>query len=147
MDLASSIAAVSAVTGLLALAWAAWSFRQTSELNAFLTFTERYEAIMNELPHEARATGKWGPETDTDFAIRLRYLNLCSEEFYLWKRRLLSSKVWEIWEEEMKRALASEPYLEAWHHLRPQFDSFAEFSAHVDMIQSECRLGVEPSPA
>ena len=28
----------------------------------------------------------------------LKYLNLCSEEYYLWKKGLVEDEVWKIWE-------------------------------------------------
>ncbi|BBX34844.1 hypothetical protein MMAG44476_34731 [Mycolicibacterium mageritense DSM 44476 = CIP 104973] len=136
MNLASGIALASAVIALLALAVAAWTFRQGAELNAFLVFTERYEKIMSELPHEARLHPEWNPEVDKDFAIRLRYLNLCSEEFYLKKRCLLSARVWGIWKTEMTSTLASRPYRDAWQQLRPHFSSYPEFSEFVDDCQT-----------
>ncbi len=136
MDLASITALASALIAVLALAVALWTFRQGAELNAFLEFTERYENIMRELPHEARIATDWGPDVDSDFAIRLRYLNLCSEEFYLKKQRLLSGRVWGIWNAEMASTLASQPYREAWHRLRAQFSSYPEFSAFVDGCQA-----------
>lgn len=136
MDLASGIALASAVIALLALAVAAWTFRQGAELNAFLVFTERYEDIMSELPYEARLAPQWNPAVDKDFSIRLRYLNLCSEEYYLKKRRLLSGRVWGIWKAEMTSTLASRPYRDAWQQLRPQFSSYPEFSKFVDDCQA-----------
>lgn len=136
MDIASGIALASAVTGLLALLVAAWTFRQGAELNAFLVFTERYETIMSELPHEMRTADEWPLEVDTDFAVRLRYLNLCSEEYYLKKRWLLSRRVWGIWEAEMRRALGSQPYRDTWPTLRVQFASYPEFSEFVAGCQT-----------
>lgn len=115
---------------------AAWTFRQGAELNAFLVLTERYENIMNELPHEARLAREWKPEVDQDFSIRLRYLNLCSEEYYLKKRWLLSGRVWGIWKAEMAATLATPPYRDAWRQLRPQFSSYPEFSEFVDDCQT-----------
>ena len=134
--MANGIALASALIALLALLVAAWSFRQTAELNAFLVYTERHEAIMRGLPQDARVASDWGPDVDADFAIRLRYLNLCSEEYYLKKRRLLSGRVWGIWEAEMRATLASKPYRDAWQELHLQFTSYPQFSTFVEDCQS-----------
>jgi len=134
--LANGIALASALIALFGLLVAAWSFRQTAELNAFLVFTERYEAIMRELPQNARVASEWGLDVDADFAIRLRYLNLCSEEYYLKKRWLLSKRVWGIWETEMRATLASKPYRDAWQELHLQFTSYPQFSRFVGDCQS-----------
>ena len=37
----------------------------------------------------------------------LKYLNLCSEEFYLDKSKYLADQVWKIWEGKIKRTLAT----------------------------------------
>lgn len=135
MDLAGWIGIASTVIALLALLVAAWTFRQGAELDAFLAFTDRYEKIMSELPHEERLVDEWTHEVDPDYAIRLRYLNLCSEEFYLRKRFLLSGRVWKIWEAEIGRTLATSTYREAWPVLRRQFVSYPEFSRFVERCQ------------
>lgn len=70
------------------------------------------------------------------FAVRLRYLNLCSEEYYLKKRWLLSGRVWRIWEAEMRRALGSQPYRDAWPTPRAQFASYPESSELVAGCQA-----------
>lgn len=90
---------------------------------------------MSALPHRVRLGGEWSQDIDSDFAVRLRYLNLCSEEFYLRERRLLSKQVWGIWDREMRSTLSSEPYREAWSYLRQQFKSYPEFSEFVDQAQ------------
>ncbi len=141
--MANGIALASALIALFALLVAAWSFRQTAELNAFLVYTERYEAIMRELPQEARVASEWAPHVDADFAIRLRYLNLCSEEYYLKKRCLLSRRVWGIWQAEMRATLASKPYRDAWQELQPQFVSYPAFSGFVAQCQ-EGASAMEP---
>lgn len=137
MDLADWVGIISAVIALLALLVAAWSFREGAQLQAFLTFTERYETMMSELPQEARIATEWAPGVDAHFVVRLRYLNLCSEQFYLRRRFLLSNGVWRIWDAEMRRTLASLPYREAWSAVRQEFVSYPEFARFVDACQRE----------
>ena len=76
--------------------------------------------------------------------MRLRYLNLCSEEFYLKEQRLLSAAVWGIWECEMRSTVASPPYIRAWSTLARQFESYPEFSAFVLESQSTAAPAPEP---
>jgi len=142
MDLAGWVGIVSTLIALLALSVAAWSFRQGAELDVFLAFTDRYEKIMSELPKEVRVDSEWGAEVDPHFVVRLQYLNLCSEEFYLRRRHLLSYRVWSIWDAEMRRMLASPPYRDAWLHLRHHFVSYPEFSRFVDESQRGEASGV-----
>lgn len=137
MGLASALGIASAVIALSAVVLTWRTFRQSAELQAFLNLTARYEDIVGELPHEARLEDTWGPDIDSEFAIRLRYLNLCSEEYYLMKKGLLSSRVWEIWEAEIRRALGSRPYQDAWQVLHSQFQSYPAFSEFVAQCQEE----------
>ena len=62
----------------------------------------------------------------------LEYLNLSSEEFYLWKRGYLSSEIWQIWESELIRTLRSPMLGREWAKLRPEFQSYPEFSMFVE---------------
>ena len=72
MDLSTGISLVAAVASAAAAMAAVWlasrTFRRSAELQAFLSLTERYEAIMNELPADARASRDWGPDVDKDLA-------------------------------------------------------------------------------
>src|SRR5437868_4789703 len=106
LALASSLAAVvSAATAVVAVLRASRAFYRGAELQAFLALTLRYEQIMSTMP-DARLTKDWSEDEDEHRTLRLTYLNLCSEEFYLWKTGLLSSVVWGIWEKEMRSTLA-----------------------------------------
>jgi hypothetical protein len=136
MSISDVVGVLSALIALIALGVAASTFRRGAELQAFLVLTERYERIMAELPHEARTATEWDPELDPGDMIRLRYLNLCSEEFYLHKRGLLSRRVWQVWEGEIRVTLSTPPYVDAWHRLRDQFQSYPAFIRFVDLAQS-----------
>ena len=130
---ASCVAAVtSAGTAVVAIRIAATTFQRGAELQAFLMLTGRYEAIMSELPPAARVSDDWEPDTDENFAIRLKYLNLCSEEFYSKETKLLSRAVWDIWENELRATLASPPYVEAWAALACRFESHPAFKTFVE---------------
>jgi hypothetical protein len=72
----------------------------------------------------------------------LRYLNLSSEEFYLYRRGYLRREVWDIWEGELLRTLRSPLLRREWKTLRHEFISYPEFSRYVDDAQ-----GREESPA
>jgi hypothetical protein len=132
----TSIAAIlSAAAALAAVVHAATTFRRNAELQAFLVLTGRYEDIMEAFPVSARTLDEWPSGTDADLSLRLRYLNLCSEEFYLHRRGLLSDRVWKIWEAEMRATLASPAYIEAWAALASRFDSYPEFTSFVFSTQ------------
>jgi hypothetical protein len=78
------------------------------------------------------------PSEELSLAV-LRYLNLCSEEFHLCKKKYLSKDVWKIWEAELKRTLASTLVKREWTKLREEFQSYLEFVKYVDKAQDEAR--------
>jgi hypothetical protein len=65
----------------------------------------------------------------------LRYLNLSSEEYYLFKRGYLRADVWRIWEGEMVRTLRSPLLRREWTKLASEFVSYPEFSTYVEQVQ------------
>jgi hypothetical protein len=98
---------------------------------------------MNRFPQEAlRARLNLSvepPEKSDELSLAvLRYLNLCSEEFYLCKQKYLSNHVWGIWEAELKRTLSSPLFVREWEGLREEFRSYPEFLAYVEQAQRGC---------
>jgi hypothetical protein len=67
----------------------------------------------------------------------LRYLNLCSEEFYLCRCGYLAREVWDIWEAELDRTLWSPIVRREWPELKREFAAYPEFAAYVDERQGE----------
>ncbi len=106
----------------------------------FLEYTSRYDQIMQS--YQGRITdlnldSEPLPEENQELKqCILRYLNLCSEEFYLWKRGYLNKDIWLIWQGEINRALRSKLYKRAWVGLQTEFEAFPEFSSYVREVQS-----------
>jgi hypothetical protein len=119
------------------------TYKLQANAQIFMEYTRRYEQIMAAFPGGARSArldleGE-PPESTADLSCAvLRYLNLCSEEFYLCKEGLLSPKVWRIWECELRRTLASPLVRREWRSLRREFRSYPEFHDYVDSAQSTC---------
>ena len=117
-------------------------YRRQMNAQLFLEYTRRYEETMAAFPHDHRSSrfdldGE-PPETSPDLsAAVLRYLNLCSEEFYLWKRGYLSRGIWRIWEDELKRTLKSPLLQREWKALRREFTTYSEFEKYVERAQAE----------
>jgi hypothetical protein len=114
------------------------------QMNAqvFLQYTQRYEEIMKSFPKNG-----WAARINSDDALpepndeislcALRYLNLCSEEYYLYRDKYLSKKVWEMWEKEMIRTLQTPLFQREWMKLKDEFDAYPEFQAFVEDINHE----------
>jgi hypothetical protein len=117
-------------------------YRRQCNAQAFLEYTKRYADIMNSFPPEGRKArldvfGNPPPESEELSLSVLRYLNLCSEEFYLCKKSYLSIDVWRIWEAELKRTLGSTLVVREWKKLRQEFQAYPEFLAYVELSQRQ----------
>lgn len=116
----------------------------TRQMNAqvFLQYTERYEEIMKSFPKKAWSarfnSNEALPEPSEELTITvLRYLNLCSEEFYLYRAKYLSGDVWGIWEDELLRTLRTPLFRREWRDLCEEFDAYPEFQSFVNSKQGE----------
>lgn len=137
------------IASLGALVVAIWGLIQNSRVHKrqsnaqiFLEYTARYERIMADYPAGALVarldTGEALPESSAALSlVVLRYLNLSSEEYYLWRKGYLSTDVWTIWEAELRRMLRSPLLVREWAALRSEFESYPEFVWYVDKVQRE----------
>jgi hypothetical protein len=112
------------------------------QMNAqiFSDMNQRYDDISKAFPKEA-----WEARFNLDSTLPpasqeltlcvLRYLNLSSEEFYLYKRKYIRREVWQIWEGELVRTLRSPLLRREWKFLSPEFISYPEFFQYVESIQ------------
>jgi hypothetical protein len=113
------------------------------QMNAqiFTELNQRYDEICKDFPEEA-----WNSRFNLDTILppasraltlcALRYLNLCSEEFYLYKRKYIRPQVWQIWEGEMLRSLRSPLFRREWKILCSEFVSYPEFFQFVETVQN-----------
>ena len=128
---------ISAVAGILTLFIGIRIYKRQTNTQIFLEYTKRYNEIMESFPPEARparlSLEDKMPDQSEGLSISiLRYLNLCSEEYYLCERGYLSKELWGIWEDELKRTLNSPLFVREWEGLRNEFLSYPEFLEFVD---------------
>ena len=129
MDLQTAIQVgglVSVAVGVASLVNGIRTIRRQMTLQIIMKYTERYEQIMDLIAkhaYEFRLDESVLPEPHPLISLAvLKYLNLCSEEFFLKCRHYFAPKVWHIWEDDMKRILSS--------------PSHREFIAYVDGIHA-----------
>ena len=125
-----------------------WNYRKTQQrqqsAEVLTKYAERYEKVMSSFPPEAiiaRLNSEGEPPKSTielKLAV-LRYLNLCSEEYFLWCKGFISKAVWEIWSRELVRMLKTPLYIREWKNLKHEFDSYPEFQAYVDGVQAQVK--------
>lgn len=143
------LAVFTAVSLLVAIVF----YIRQSNAQIFLEYTKRYSETMNMFPPDGRKARlnlfAEPPAASNELSLAvLRYLNLCSEEFYLCKRKYLSNHVWKIWEAELKRTLSSPLVVREWAiGLRDEFRSYPEFLEYVERAQHENPKAVVPASA
>lgn len=120
--------------------WGVWSYRGQMHAQLFLHFTQRYDEILQSFPDSGRefrlsVDGDLPAESaDLRLAV-LRYLNLCSEEFYMKEQKLLPPKVWEYWQAELERTLRSPLVQREWPYLKSEFASYGEFRLYLEGLR------------
>jgi hypothetical protein len=134
---------VSVVVGFLSLIYTINNYRRQATMQVLIKYTERYEHILDQFPQdalEARFDAKVLPPQSAQLKLCvLKYLNLCSEEYYLREHGYLAKSVWRIWERDLKRIIGSPLCQREWLSLRPEFVSHPDFLEYVEHIQSEYR--------
>src|ERR1043165_3170169 len=130
---------ISVVIGIIGVFMGVRIYRRQMNAQIVMAYAERYERIMESFPdfHLRFDIDNPPPESDQLTLCVLKYLNLSSEEFYMWKSKYLADKVWKIWEHELKRMLQSKLIEREWQKLRKEFESYPEFLEFVEKAQEE----------
>jgi len=133
---------ISVLVATLAILLSTQASRRQMNVQVFTTYCDRYEKIMSEFPENAfhsrfDLTSVELPERSTTLTLCiLKYLNLSSEEFYLWKSKYVDDKVWKIWEDEIKRMVKSPLLQREWSFIHKEFDGYPDFKRFVETQQA-----------
>jgi hypothetical protein len=88
-----------------------WTYMQNKRFEIFQIYSKKYNAII--LPEDI----EWWTQTLNNNHIpedkyceykMLEYFNLASEEYYLFKTKMIGKKLWKVWKPNIKRILKSE---------------------------------------
>jgi hypothetical protein len=144
MDIATFITSLFGLVGVIVAIFTIKSnsdiHRRQMNAEVFMKYAERYEQVMSCFPENAfRARFSMSeelpsPSPQLTLAV-LKYLNLSSEEFYLWKRKYVEDAVWKMWEHELVRILQSPLFRSEWQELESEFKSYPEFLEFVNLAQ------------
>jgi len=127
--------------GMFITAVALWftvgSFKKQLQLNFFADYTKIYQEITLNFPESIN---------EEDFKIdslekevknkTLRYMrayfDLCSEEYFLWKKGNIDNATWKEWESGIKFAFSKPAFRQAWEVLRLDTIYYGEFTEFVN---------------
>lgn len=127
---------------VIGFGWGVHVYNRQMNAQLFLTFTERFEGVMasfsEALDGDCPIDIFFSPPPPSAplTAALVRYLNLCSEEFYMWHGGYLSRRIWRVWERELERTLTSPLVKREWPRIRTVYEAFPEFGAFVDRLHS-----------
>jgi len=116
-------------------------YKRDTYAKMFIEYTKRFENIMQSFPDDnwtLRLNLNSTTESEISPKMRLsilQYLNLCSEEYHLWKKGYLAQDVWEIWEKELIRTLQSPLFQKEWKLIATEFEAYEEFCNYVNDVQ------------
>ena len=135
--------AAGAIGTFLSLLFTIRNVRRQINAEILMKYTERYEHVLDKFPPDALFgrfdSQKLPPQSDQLTLCLLKYLNLCSEEYYLWRNGYLAKTVWAVWEGDLKRMIASPLLQREWRDLRAEYASHPEFREYVEGVQAENR--------
>lgn len=135
----ASLAAV--VVSALAIVTGLKSVRDQLRMTIFLEYTKRYSKVMKHMPFEAREPGGHyrlasRPENERRRILSAfrEYLNMCSEEKWLYDQQRVDRATWSIWEHGMRDTASFPSFGDAWKTLRPEYDAYTKFQDFVDEL-------------
>lgn len=110
-------------------------------LQTFTDYTKRYLDAMERFPASALRTESpvlleaMPPEEAVQFiAAMRRFLNLCSEEFYLHLRRRIDGETWRVWRAGIATAMGRPTFRSGWTVLAGEYSYFPEFQSFMSAM-------------
>lgn len=140
MNSIGEVASIVSVFGVCITAIAFWftvkSFQKQLQLSFFSEYTKRYQEIMLNLPESINASNfeydtLSRDERDKTLRYMRAYFDLCSEEYYLYKKNYIDKCTWKEWESGMKFAFSKTAFVKAWTLLKFDAIYYGEFSKFV----------------
>ena len=113
------------------------SFKKQLQLNFFADYTKRYQEIILNLPENIndenfKLESLEKSVKDKTLRYMRAYFDLCSEEYYLWKKKNIDDDTWKEWETGIRFAFSKPAFQQAWHVLRLDTIYYGEFTKFVN---------------
>lgn len=128
------------IIGVLITAVALWftvrSFQKQLQLNFFSEYTKRYQEIMLNLPESVNRENfdydVLSPEIkDKTLRYMRAYFDLCSEEYFLKRKKHIDDETWKEWKTGMEFAFSKVAFRKAWELLHLDTIYYGEFTCFV----------------
>ena len=118
-------------------------FKKQLQLNFFADYTKRYQEIILKFPESIneesfKLENLEKSVRDKTLRYMRAYFDLCSEEYYLWKKKNIDDDTWKEWETGIKFAFSKSAFQQAWDVLCLDTIYYGEFTKFVnDAISSK----------
>lgn len=128
------------IIGVFITAIALWftvrSFQKQLHLNFFSEYTKRYQEITLNLPESVNREDfdydSLEPEIrDQTLRYMRAYFDLCSEEYFLKRKKHIDDETWKEWKTGMEFAFSKTAFREAWKLLQLDTIYYGEFTKFV----------------
>jgi hypothetical protein len=128
----------------IALLFTVRSFQKQLQLNFFSEYTKRYQEITLNFPESINEDDFDFDSLDKDQRDKtLRYMrayfDLCSEEYFLKRRKNIDQATWDEWETGMKFSFSKTAFLKAWKMLQLDTIYYGDFTKFVDETITQTR--------
>ena len=132
-----AVSTVSMLITAVALGFTIGSFKKQLQLNFFAEYTKRYQEITLNFPESVNEEDFSIDSLDMEIKNKtLRYMrayfDLCSEEYFLWKKGNIDNETWNEWESGIKFAFSKPAFRQAWEVLRLDTIYYSEFTGFVN---------------
>lgn len=112
-------------------------FKKQLQLSFFAEYTKRYQDIILNFPEaindlEFSISALEAEEKDRTLRYMRAYFDLCSEEFYLWKKGHVDDATWGEWEAGIRFAFSKPAFQQAWRKLNLDTIYYGDFSRFVE---------------
>ena len=138
IDLVDSIALMTALIAVAALLWQINANTSQAKMQTYLTYTQRYQDIVINLPIGVESSTYNLPSDDDEKEKILRwlraYFDLCSEQYHLNEKKLIDKKVWELWKGGMSDSLQKPAFQKSWISIQKNDYYHEEFANFIDSI-------------
>jgi hypothetical protein len=131
------VSTISMLITAIALWFTVSGFKKQLQLNFFADYTKRYQEITLKFPESINEESFKIDDLDLEIKNRtLRYMrayfDLCSEEYFLWKKGNIDNDTWKEWETGIKFAFSKPAFKQAWKVLCLDTIFYAEFTEFVN---------------
>ncbi len=132
------------VIGLFFLCYQIFQLNNQLFIQNYIAYTERYQNIIKQFPENINQGTFILKQKNENYSSTMRamrqYYDLCFEEFWLYKNKKISKKVWLLWCSGMRFAFSKSAFVSAWKIIKTDTQYSNEF---VIFVENNKGTGIE----